>query len=70
MKKIFFKNDAEFNKYIEKADDLGHRKTFHKKNAIIKIFNVRGLISSGFFNTTGDYPVSHTNTFPVQHIAI
>lgn len=51
MKKIFFKNDAEFNKYIEKADDLGHRKTFHKKNAIIKIFNVRGLISSGFFNT-------------------
>jgi hypothetical protein len=51
MKKIFFKNDAEFNKYIEKADDLGHRKTFHKKNEIIKIFNVRGLISSGFFNT-------------------
>ena len=51
MKKIFFKNDAEFNKFIEKADDLGHRKTFHKKNAIIKIFNVRGLISSGFFNT-------------------
>jgi hypothetical protein len=51
MKKIFFKNDVEFNKYIEKADDLGHRKTFHKKNAIIKIFNVRGLISSGFFNT-------------------
>src|SRR6056300_108600 len=51
MKKIFFKNDAEFNKYIEKADDLGYRKTFHKKNAIIKIFIVRGLISSGFFNT-------------------
>ncbi len=51
MKKIFFKNDVEFNKYIEKADDLGHRKTFHKKNEIIKIFNVRGLISSGFFNT-------------------
>jgi hypothetical protein len=51
MKKIFFKNDAEFNKYIEKADDLGHRKTFHKKNEIIKIFNVRGIISSGFFNT-------------------
>ncbi len=51
MKKIFFKNDIEFNKYIEKADDLGHRKTFHKKNEIIKIFNVRGIISSGFFNT-------------------
>ncbi|MFY0650262.1 MAG: hypothetical protein JXQ86_06435 [Methylophilaceae bacterium] len=51
MKKIFFKNDVEFNKYIEKADDLGHRKTFHKKNEIIKIFNVRGIISSGFFNT-------------------
>lgn len=51
MKKIFFKNDAEFNKFVEKADDLGHRKTFHKKNEIIKIFNVRGYISSGFFNT-------------------
>ena len=35
----------------EKANDLGHRKTFHKKNEIIKIFNVRGYISSGFFNT-------------------
>ena len=51
MKKIFFKNDAEFNKFVEKADDLGHRKTFHKKNEIIKIFNVRGYLSSGFFNT-------------------
>ena len=51
MKKIFFKNDAEFNKFVEKADDLGHRKTFYKKNEIIKIFNVRGYISSGFFNT-------------------
>jgi hypothetical protein len=51
MKKIFFKNDTEFNKFVEKADDLGHRKTFHKKNEIIKIFNVRGYISSGFFNT-------------------
>ena len=51
MKKIFFKNDAEFNKFVEKAVDLGHRKTFHKKNEIIKIFNVRGYISSGFFNT-------------------
>ena len=51
MKKIFFKDDAEFNKFVEKADDLGHRKTFHKKNEIIKIFNVRGYISSGFFNT-------------------
>ena len=51
MKKIFFKNDAEFNKFVEKADDLGHRKTFHKKNEIIKIFNVRGYVSSGFFNT-------------------
>ena len=51
MKKIFFKNDAEFNKFVEKAYDLGHRKTFHKKNEIIKIFNVRGYISSGFFNT-------------------
>ena len=51
MKKIFFKNEAEFNKFVEKADDLGHRKTFHKKNEIIKIFNVRGYISSGFFNT-------------------
>ena len=51
MKKIFFKNDGEFNKFVENADDLGHRKTFHKKNEIIKIFNVRGYISSGFFNT-------------------
>ncbi len=51
MKKIFFKNDAEFNKFVEKADDLGHRKTFYKKNEIIKIFNVRGYISSGFYNT-------------------
>ena len=51
MKKIFFRNDAEFNKFVEKANDLGHRKTFHKKNEIIKIFNVRGYISSGFFNT-------------------
>jgi len=51
MKKIFFKNDAEFNKFVEKADDLGHRKTFQKKNEIIKIFNVRGYISSDFFNT-------------------
>ncbi len=51
MKKIFFKNDAEFNKFVEKAYDLGHRKTFYKKNEIIKIFNVRGYISSGFFNT-------------------
>jgi peptide subunit release factor 1 (eRF1) len=51
MKKIFFRNDAEFNQFVEKAHDLGHSKTFHKKDEIIKIFNVRGHMSSGFFNT-------------------
>ena len=51
MKKIFFKNNAEFNKFIEEADDLGDRKTFHKKNEVIKIFITRGRITSGFLNS-------------------
>jgi len=48
MKKIFFKNDVEFNKYIEKADNLDHRKTFNKKNEIIKIFD--DIINFGLIN--------------------
>ena len=68
MKKIFFSNDTEFNQFIEKAHDLGHRKTFHKKDEIIKIFNVRGLISSGFFNTYASRIIKNSLKLKIYNI--
>lgn len=48
MKKIYFKNEYSYIEYLTNAKDLGYEKTWLKGSNVIKIFNTRGLILSGF----------------------
>ena len=51
MKKIYFNTEHSYLEYLTEAEDLGYEKTWLKTNNVIKIFNTRGFISSGFIRS-------------------
>jgi len=60
MKKIYFNSDEEFQNFIKNGKDLGEKKTFLVHDKVIKIFNIRGLLSSGFIHSYSNRIISNS----------